>query len=229
MTPSFNETACLVLEEYAFGRRTAIRIADSATVYVMAAHGPGRVRSERARAAILGATRDLISEVGYERVTMEGIASRAGVGKQTVYRWWSSKSAILTECVVEGLVLPERAPPADSGDIRADLTAWFALIVDEAGNDANAALLRGLAMASAEDPSLATILYEQLTGPYESSIASRIERARVAGELREDLGASDVIEMLFGTLVYRLLSRLEVNAGFAKSAVDIVFVGIRPN
>src|ERR1700733_11591317 len=65
----------------------------------MPAHG-GRPRSERARVAVLHAVDDLLVEVGYAAMTMKGIAERAGVGRQTVYRWWSTKAEILFEASV---------------------------------------------------------------------------------------------------------------------------------
>ena len=54
-------------------------------------------RSGRAHAAILEATRELIVEVGYDGMSIEGIAGRAGVGKQTIYRWWPSKAALVLD------------------------------------------------------------------------------------------------------------------------------------
>ena len=62
----------------------------------------GRPRSEHARRAVLHAVDDLLADVGYAAMTIKGIAERAGVGRQTVYRWWSSKAEILLEaCVVD--------------------------------------------------------------------------------------------------------------------------------
>ncbi len=57
----------------------------------------GRPRSEQAREAVLRAVDDLLVEQGYAAMTMKGIAERAGVGRQTVYRWWSTKAEILLE------------------------------------------------------------------------------------------------------------------------------------
>ena len=58
---------------------------------------PGRPRSEASRQATLMAALELAAEIGYGRLTIEGIAARAGVGKQTIYRWWPSKADILLE------------------------------------------------------------------------------------------------------------------------------------
>jgi AcrR family transcriptional regulator len=72
-------------------------------------------RSGRAHAAILDATRELIVEVGYDSMSIEGIAGRAGVGKQTIYRWWPSKAALVLDMwtpeVEEQLGFP------DTGDL----------------------------------------------------------------------------------------------------------------
>ncbi|WP_073251882.1 TetR/AcrR family transcriptional regulator [Cryptosporangium aurantiacum] len=64
----------------------------------------GRPRSERARRAVLHAVDDLLVDVGYAAMTMKGIAERAGVGRQTVYRWWSTKAEILFEACAEDAV-----------------------------------------------------------------------------------------------------------------------------
>lgn len=58
-------------------------------------------RSERSRRAILDAALALVGEAGYARTTIEGIAARAGVGKQTIYRWWPSKAAVLLDAFLD--------------------------------------------------------------------------------------------------------------------------------
>lgn len=88
-----------------------------------AAHQPGRPRSEAARRAVLHAVDDLLVEVGYAAMTIKGIAERAGVGRQTVYRWWSTKAEILLEAsaidATKELHTPARPDPA------ADLLAYL--------------------------------------------------------------------------------------------------------
>ena len=62
-------------------------------------------RNEASRRAILAAAFELVQEVGYAKLSIEGIAARAGVGKQTIYRWWPSKGAVLFDAF---LMLSER-------------------------------------------------------------------------------------------------------------------------
>jgi AcrR family transcriptional regulator len=77
----------------------------------------GRPRSERARRAVLHAVDDLLVDVGYAAMTMKGIAERAGVGRQTLYRWWTTKAEILLEAIVDDvedeLTTPARPDAAD--------------------------------------------------------------------------------------------------------------------
>ena len=93
-----------------------------------AASALGRPRSEAARQAVLHAVDDLLVEVGYAAMTMKGIAERAGVGRQTVYRWWSNKAEILLEeCVDDArseLTVRERTDP------RRTLVDYLAALTD---------------------------------------------------------------------------------------------------
>ena len=101
-------------------------------------------RSEKSRRAIYDAALALIGEVGYQKTTIEGIAARAGVGKQTIYRWWSSKAEVLLEAFIDlsaqaadaatrPEVIGERAEYEipDTGDLEADLKAVLRATVDE--------------------------------------------------------------------------------------------------
>ena len=77
------------------------RYNESVQTLEVASPTPGRPRSEVARRAVLHAVDDMLVEVGYAAMTMKGIAERAGVGRQTVYRWWSTKAQILLEACVD--------------------------------------------------------------------------------------------------------------------------------
>src|SRR5918994_3166944 len=90
----------------------------------------GRRRSERAHAAIVTATQELLVERGYGNLTIEGVAARAGVGKQTIYRWWPSRAALVLEAYLAGSeAIP---PPAHRDSAREDVHAhlvWLATVL----------------------------------------------------------------------------------------------------
>lgn len=90
-------------------------------------------RNEASRRAILAAAFDLLQEVGYAKLSIEGIAARAGVGKQTIYRWWPSKGAVIFDAFLMLSEGGEGEPPTlpDSGDLEADLTAVLHATVAE--------------------------------------------------------------------------------------------------
>src|SRR5580704_19089504 len=90
---------------------------------------PGRRRSEEARQAILAAALELTAEAGYAALTIDGIAARAGTGKQTIYRWWPSKDDVLLEALAVNADLNVAVPDQHSyqADLRAFLTASFSL------------------------------------------------------------------------------------------------------
>lgn len=91
-------------------------------------HGNRHGRSERARQAVLEAADDLVAAKGFAGVTMEEIASSAGVAKQTVYRWWSSKTDVLMDAFLQDAA--EHLTPADTGDLDRDLRVHLRQLAD---------------------------------------------------------------------------------------------------
>lgn len=102
-----------------------------------------------ARLAILKATRGLQVESGYDRLTLEAVAERAGVGRQTVYRWWRSKSDVVAEAVLEGVVAvgarTTRPVPGMS------LSEWLRACLRPLTGTEGASMVRALAAAAAND------------------------------------------------------------------------------
>jgi AcrR family transcriptional regulator len=177
--------------------------------------GPGR--SESARLAILTATARQFAERGYDSLTMEGIASEAKVGKQTIYRWWPSRTALVADALAEGLIMPDWFVPADSGDIRADLAEWVQNVVDFISEPGHDGLLRSLVVAAAEDEAVALRLNERL-GVLQF-LGERMQRAVDAGELTAQ-PVEDLVEALLGAVVVRVLRRRALDDGFAGRLVS---------
>ncbi|MBC7725392.1 MAG: TetR/AcrR family transcriptional regulator [Burkholderiaceae bacterium] len=183
----------------------------------MSDHRQGPVRSEAARLAILHSTARLFESRGYDHLTMEGIAAEAGVGKQTIYRWWPSKAAIVADCLLGGLLLANRFTLPDTGDLRADLVTWLDRIFGVLAEPAGELLLRSLIAAATENAEVGLRLYESLvTG---SSLAARLEADGAGNGV--DV-ARQIGEALGGAILLRALSRLPATPTTSRNLVDAV-------
>ncbi|MEU0091158.1 TetR/AcrR family transcriptional regulator [Kribbella sp. NPDC006257] len=160
-------------------------------------------RSERARRAILDAALELCQEQPFAGVTMEGIAKRAGVGKQTIYRWWPSKAAILLEAITDRGTGTLDFP--DTGDIVADLRSQMSEVVRAFNDPMFAAYNRGLIAAAQSDPEIAAGIVKTIIEPRVDLCIERLEKAQQAGAVRRDLDPRDIVELLYAPLYYRLL------------------------
>jgi AcrR family transcriptional regulator len=187
----------------------------------------GAVRSQSARAAILAATSSLIERFGYDRVTVEGIASEAGVGKQTIYRWWPSKSAVVAECLIEGALLPETYAPPNTGDLAADLTEWLDRVFAFVGVPANETMLRSLIAAAVDNPEVGTHLSERL-GASPDVLAERLQAGLDAGQLRPGTSVQLLVDAFVGVIFSRVLLRMAPSPGDARAFVDLILSGASP-
>jgi AcrR family transcriptional regulator len=177
----------------------------------------GAARSESARHAILDATVALFATRGYDHLTIEGIAAEAGVGKQTIYRWWPSKGALVLECLLEGLLLPGAFDLPDSGDLRADLTAWLHQLLAFVGRPDHATLVTSLVAAAAENVEVGARLHEALGGA--SPLYARFDAAVSSGDLAPDAPAREIADALVGAVVLGIIRRAPTDAARLVRAV----------
>lgn len=183
----------------------------------------GRPRSEQSRRATLEATRELLHSVGYDRLTIEAIANAAGVSRQTVYRWWHAKSAIVAEAVLDGVIILPGGAEAAGGSLRGILNAIGASLA----TPENAALIRALAAAAADDPDASQALYERMTGPTHGALVTFITAGAQSGSLRPDIDADVAADALIGALLYRVLTRQDSPPGYAEQ-LAITLLGAAP-
>ncbi|MFC7496795.1 MULTISPECIES: TetR/AcrR family transcriptional regulator [unclassified Nocardioides] len=159
-------------------------------------------RNAASHRAILEAAWAEVLEKGYEGLTIEGIAARAGVGKQTLYRWWPSKAAVLLEAVNARTQQTSTFP--DTGDVVADLggqLAGVATFLADEGGTVHRALLAG----AQSDPSLASELRRQIIEPRTHACVERLVEAQAAGQIRADVDPLDIVELVYAPLYYRMI------------------------
>ena len=185
----------------------------------------GRRRSERSHRAILEATQQLLVERGYPAVSIEGIAARAGVGKQTIYRWWPSKAALVLEAYLAGEDAVSHPPESRTAreDVRALLSWLIAVLAEPTGGAVVAALVAELP----HDAGLAGGFRRDVVPARREAMLAALERARERGEIRADADLELAVDELHGAVFYRLLlSGGPLDEAFVERLTDQVLAGL---
>jgi len=160
----------------------------------------GRNRNDAARDAILRAAAELLAEESSAKITVDAIAKRANAGKQTIYRWWPSKGAVLLDAMV--WLAEADVPAPDTGDLNADLTVFVRSTFAAATQ--HRSLLLGVLREALGDPDT----YAQLEG-FAASRRAVLRKILVAGRHSGQIPARrsiDIaVEQAFGLLWYRLI------------------------
>ncbi|MDR7279397.1 TetR/AcrR family transcriptional regulator [Catenuloplanes atrovinosus] len=192
----------------------------------MTAHrGNRHGRSEQARLSVLEAADDLLVERGYAQLTIEGIAARAGVAKQTIYRWWQSKTDVLMEAFT--VDAREALRPPDTGELVTDLRLHLrGLAIFLTEHDAGA-VFRALHGEAQHDAALAARLRTEHLSRQRELDRAPLERAVARGDLPPGTDLDLLVDTLVGPLYYRVLVTGDpVGADFTDRLVDEALRGL---
>jgi AcrR family transcriptional regulator len=185
-----------------------------------------RRRNQRSHQAILKAAAELLQEKGYGALCIEAIAARAGVGKQTIYRWWSSKAAVIMEAYASQAA--PNVPTPDTGSVKKDLCQILRQLFTVLTKTTAGAAVTGLIAEAQTDPNIAQAFREQFLESRTEATRRILERGIARGELRPDLNLELVIDAIYGPVWYRLLLKhAPLDDGFAEELVNLVMVGMR--
>jgi AcrR family transcriptional regulator len=185
----------------------------------------GRRRSERSHEAIIAATQELLVERSYPELTIEAIAARAGVGKQTIYRWWPSKAALVLEAYLAGS--DAVALPAEGKTAREDIRALLGWLIAVLAQPIGGHVVAGLVADLQHDADLAEGFHRDVVPARRAAMLAALERARARGEIRADTDLELAVDTLHGAVFYRLLLSGEpLDDAFAEQLADQVLVGI---
>jgi AcrR family transcriptional regulator len=159
-----------------------------------------RRRSEKSRTAIVTATRELLLERGFDGLTIEAVAARAGVGKQTIYRWWRSRPALVADVMLEDAdkIL---ATMNHTDDLAGDLVEWVGKLAASLTTARGAAMLRTLTVAGMEHEDTAVRLRDGFSSPLHDSV-----HARLLAEGIDGATADSAADAIVGGVVYPILS-----------------------
>jgi AcrR family transcriptional regulator len=184
--------------------------------------GTGRPRSEEAHQAILDATLELLVEVGFSALTVEGVAQRAGVGKATIYRRWSSKLPL----VVEAFGRLPGFEEVDTGSLDVDLKETLKSYLQMFHSTSLGAVFPSLAGERAHNPELSKLL-EPVTRARREPFVRIFERARERGEIAPDVDVNLAADLVVGPISVALFFRGRApSPKLAGPIVDLALSGI---
>jgi len=189
-----------------------------------AGRAPGRPRSDESRAAILEAAYQILREGGFAKFTVEGVAARAGAGKATIYRWWTSKGTLAVEAFLVAVV-PKLDAFKETGSPIGDLRRQVHLAA-EIYRGRPGQLIRELLALGQADSETGKLLFKDFLEPRRLSAMRTLQRAREAGEIRKDVDLDVLADALWGPIFQRLLvSHMTLERAFIERLLDFVLAG----
>ena len=172
---------------------------------------------------MLHAAAELLEEVGYDGLTYDDVAVRAGVHRTTVYRRWPTKPELVADAV--GLHSQEHVPVPDTGTLHGDLRALALSVAANIRTVGGARRSRSIVAAAATSDELADSIHEFMTNRVELT-ESVVEHAIGRGEVSPDHDPGVVIETVVGPIWFRLLVTGEpIDDEFVESVVALVTAG----
>jgi len=187
---------------------------------------PGRPREPAADDAITRAALDLLAERGFQAATIEAIAERAGVGRNTIYRRWRSKEELIADA------LRELTTDVDWGadDLYALLLTWLREFARTFSDPLHGRLLVGVLGELQQNPVFADVYADRVVRPRREALLARLADAQERGELRPDADVELVADLLGGALLLRRLPLGLPAAGktYAEELLETIWRGIAP-
>jgi AcrR family transcriptional regulator len=160
-----------------------------------------RTRDEAARRRVLDSARGLVSNLGPHAVTVDEIAAVAGVGKQTIYRWWPTKSAVIMDALIELTdPVPAKVPASTYEAVRLQMRRVARMFASRNGE-----LIRELVADAQGDPALAKDFRDRFFAHRRARGAATLAQGVASGELRPDLDVDEALDLLYAPLWLRLL------------------------
>ncbi|MGO8886752.1 MAG: TetR/AcrR family transcriptional regulator [Streptosporangiaceae bacterium] len=185
----------------------------------------GRPRSEQADRAILQAASELLAERGLGGLSIEEVASRAGVGKATIYRRWSSRGTLALDAFLAEF--QGQQPLHDTGTLRGDMLAALRAWIRSVTRTSAGRMLAGLIAEAQQDSELAVAWRERVVEQLRAQHKIMLDRAAARGEIPADTDPDIVLDLLFGAAYHRLLhGHQPLNDCFAEKVVDLIMTGI---
>lgn len=187
---------------------------------------PARSRGRLDRSldtAILEATLAGVAELGYDRLSMDDIASRAGVGKAAIYRRWPSKAVVVADAIAHWRKGIGPVEPPNTGSLRGDIEALIAAVPDFDAADTNTIqVIVGVATAALHHPVLAAALDDLVLSTPRHVIRAVLDFAVARGEIQADRDLSLIPDVALGLNVLRVMTGRPIDRVFARRVLEDV-------
>jgi AcrR family transcriptional regulator len=188
----------------------------------------GRPRRAAARKAIVDATLELVAERGFQATTMDEIAARAGVGKNTIYRRWASKEELIADAIGD---LTAELDVDEGDDLYSRLLERIRDFVHVFADPLLGRILPGLLGELQRNPEFALVYAERVVRPRHEAIIELLRRARDRGELRAGADPELIADLLVGPPLLRLVFPFglpDVPTRYAEELLGTIWAGIAP-
>jgi AcrR family transcriptional regulator len=186
----------------------------------------GRTRDTDAQRRILGATIELLGARGAGQLRMDEIAAAAGVGKQTIYRWWPTKHAVVIDALLQRST--KETPFGDTGDARRDLRSHMRGVV-RVFSSPTGALIRELIAESQADANIGREFVDRFWQPRRDLSTAFLERSIERGQVRRDIDLEAALDAIYSPLWTRLLiGHGPLNLRLVDEVLEVVWRGLAP-
>jgi AcrR family transcriptional regulator len=184
----------------------------------------GRPRSESSRRAILDATRRLLTQMSVQKISIEAIAKKAGVGKTTIYRWWPNKAAVVMEAVFSQPAFHNIIPtPRNAVE---GVSAQIEKLCRQL-HGKNGRLVAEIIGEAQPDPEALKILIASFLQDRYNTLNSYIEGGKQTGEFDPNLDTDSAIDVVLGPIFFRILSGQELDDGFVDDMTAMLIKALK--
>lgn len=184
----------------------------------------GRPRSDSSKRAILDATRRLLNHTTIDKLSIEAIAKKAGVGKTTIYRWWPSKAAVVMDAIFSqpGFqnILPTSSTAAEGIYVQLDK------IITQL-NGKNGRTVAQIISAIQDDYEAVENFHKHYMQARCYQLAKLIDQGMKSGEFRDDIDIETTVDTLIGPIVFRLMCGLVMTEDYAEKITGAILPGIQ--
>lgn len=183
---------------------------------------PGRPRSSQSHQAMLQAALELLTEVGFAAMTVDAIAARAGIGKTTIYRRYTSKEELVAdaiESIRSDIVIP------DTGNLQCDIDTLIENAAQITLSPVGRQTVAMIISSASSNPQFARIYWTKYLEPRRQAFAVVLERAKARNEIQADLDSDLIFDTMSGIMLYALIFQptAESWTTYVRRALNLLF------